>query len=238
MKFWKRISGFTLIEIIVVISIIILVSSSGIVYFSGFSDRQQLKTELYTLQTIFDEYDTKVKKYEIFDYSLSLSTASGSNKSIIIQENIFDTDYTATLEFNDNSGSGSLEIFPNTSTWVWNLSGYKWHKRIIEQNLSWDSIFNGTYYNDTNYSFYSQLWESTLNSNIIYYFSELNIDSNVESWIELTWIYTTPDKSDTWIESLAITNISWEKSNSIWSETIYLFFESSGVENQLQITTN
>ena len=65
-----------------------------------------------------------------------------------------------------------------------------------------------------------------------------NIDNNETTWIELIGIYTTPDKADAWTGNLIITNISWKKTFSTLWDSAYLFFESNGTENFLEITTN
>jgi prepilin-type N-terminal cleavage/methylation domain-containing protein len=68
-------SAFTLIELIVVISIMVIIASSSIFYFMHFIDSQKVNQKISIIDEQFKDLDKRVNKYTIFDYKLFLSTS-------------------------------------------------------------------------------------------------------------------------------------------------------------------
>ena len=65
--------AFTLIELIVVSTIIVFLSASSVFYFFDFVDRRDLIAHTNTLQNRFDELKNQVKNFEISDYTLTFT---------------------------------------------------------------------------------------------------------------------------------------------------------------------
>jgi prepilin-type N-terminal cleavage/methylation domain-containing protein len=69
----EKIKAFSLIELIVVISILIIVSTSGVFYFTTFIDDLSFKKTINDVKNNFETLENKINKKEIFDYEINLS---------------------------------------------------------------------------------------------------------------------------------------------------------------------
>ena len=221
---------FSLIELIIVISIMAIISVWGLSYFTGFIDDLKISNAVYEIKGDLDSLDNKVNKKEIFDYELYFS---GSSLYYYSYENIFDLDYKLNI--------GDVDLI--TWSWVveinWAVSGtgiirsywdYKFIKQeevILPNNFTWKF---GEYKNYTiKWNFSGQI----LNNIVINYFSDSNLDLEKQDYIRLIWINAEQDKSWDSYDKIVVKNILWKKIfyNNLWAEIdkdkIYLFFENN-----------
>ena len=158
---WKKYinlkSGFTFVELIVVISIISLLSVNSVFYFNDFIWKQELSYDISKLESTIKDLDADVKNQKSFDYNLNFKKNSYwyyiSQNSIwnnIKQEVTFDTtSWISTINLNPSS----LEI--------WEIKLYQWHKKIEQITKNWSENIN-IQINDTIHVLWTLSW-STLN---------------------------------------------------------------------------
>jgi len=65
--------AFTLIELIIITSIIVIITLSGTVYFNDFTDKIEIKNKLNYTKYILKNMDKQVKNYEIYDYEILIN---------------------------------------------------------------------------------------------------------------------------------------------------------------------
>jgi len=68
--------GFTLVELLVVITIIMIITTSWTLYFFKFLDSTDLKNDISKIQSDINNFDFKIKNYEIFDYEVEFLSGS------------------------------------------------------------------------------------------------------------------------------------------------------------------
>lgn len=229
----KIIKGFTLIEILIVISIIAIVSTVSINSFFNLTKNNNTKNMLLEISWEIKELDLKIKNYEIFDYEIIFDT--NNINSYIVYENIFNE--------NQNQKITSLtdydfNITLNWLNWeLWNYEIYQDIKLIINNN---EAISNNLVIaRDISYN-YKILWklelswdEKHLNNILINVFDNNNLDLKIEK--------ITLEESSIDIWYVKIVNIWWKKhfldsdNNNIISDQIYLHFEEWWRENYLII---
>ena len=239
----KVIKAFTLVELIVVIAIITLISSSWIMYFLNFISIQKIEQKFSIIEYNMEQLDKKVKNYEIYDYELNFSTSSTWKLLYITYINNFDTkNQTIKMENITSSWAFGTWVIKNNLSWTWIIKIYKELKLfVIDTNTgSQDYKFN---FNDKEYYkiLSSFTWES-LNQINLNYFSEDNLYPEKRDILELTYINTQKDKLWTVINKFKLTNIWWVKKfykdnwSEITSNEIYLFFDNNGREKYIKIT--
>jgi len=74
----KLLKAFTLIELIIVISIITLITTSSVFYFLDFVNNQEIKQKIQLIENDLKELDKEVKNYKTFDYQLEMDTSNSS----------------------------------------------------------------------------------------------------------------------------------------------------------------
>ena len=227
---------FTLIELIVVTSILILVSGSWILYFNSFVNSYWIKSELSLINNIFDDLDKQVKNKEIFDYELYLSW---NTIWFYSYQNKFDTDNNQVLESIDFlSGTWVLKIDPTATSDIWQFKIYSDYKFLFEKIIDWWDGFDYNFWEDQSYKIVWYLSGSQLNNINLSYYSETNLDKETWDFLELTAINTDENKSGTIINRLVVRNIWWKKEID-WDDTlyeeVYLFFERAWVEESLNV---
>lgn len=232
-----KIKWFTLIELIIVISIIMIVSSSWTYYFSKFIWSQKIKQELEIIKSDFDILDKNIKNYNIFDYKINLNIQTWS-LAYTYYTNLFDTDNYQLLDL--NSITWTWIIFTNdTSPNLWNFKIYKKNKLFINELLPWNISYSWNFYEENIYKINWNLSWIKINDIWIKYFSASNIENNSNNFLTLIWINTEKDKSWNSYSSITITNI-WNKKELLWNWEIllnqaYLFFEREWIEETLLI---
>jgi len=68
--------AFTFIELIVVITIIVLISSTGVIYFFKQVASLKISSEIDKIMDLVDDLDSKVKNKKILDYTISIKNNS------------------------------------------------------------------------------------------------------------------------------------------------------------------
>jgi len=193
----KKIKWFTLIELIVVISIIAVISSSWIVYFTDFSDDLKIKNSVSEIKSGIESLDNKIKNREIFDYEL---TFSWWGLYYFYSENIFNLSTLLKLNRLDlNSWIWEIS-FSWASSWTWIIRHYAEQKFKKEQELNFIWIFTWSFLEYQNYKINWSFSGETLNNININYFDK-------ERFVKLLEIHSW----STTIPSIKITNILWKK---------------------------
>ena len=240
MNYKLKNTWFTLVELLVVTTIIILMSASGVFYFNSFVNSYSLKAELSLINSVFNELDDKVKNKEIYDYELYLSQNS---QMFYSYQNKFDEKYNQIFNSIDLlTGSWELKIIPSTDSGeTWQLKIYGEYKLLSEKFLDSGNIF---FYDFTNSSSYKILWYLewiNINDISINYYSQTNLDKEKGDFMVAIAINTKEDKSWNSYLELIIKNIWWKKVfydnslNEIVSDEIYIFFERAWEEESLKI---
>ncbi len=233
----KILKAFTYIELIVVIIIITLLSSSWIFYFLDFIKWQEIKQQVNVIKEQFSNLEKKVKNFVIFDYEIQLSTNTWTLWYINYINN-FDISYKQYIDFNSVTWSGILSI-----TWSgtdnWSIKIYKKNKLYINELIQWDKKINFDFNDEIKYKIIWTLSWETLNEIDINYFSEDNLYPKKNNLLILSEINTKEDKSWSWSSDLLIKNIWWIKS-IIWDwinyyDEVYLFFENNWKQDFIQI---
>jgi|TARA_Y100001960_G_C14670073_1_gene825486 prepilin-type N-terminal cleavage/methylation domain-containing protein len=70
----KKIKAFTLIELIVVSSIMVLISATSVFYFIDFIHLQETEQKVQLLEMDMKKYDQSIKNKEIYDYTMEFNT--------------------------------------------------------------------------------------------------------------------------------------------------------------------
>jgi prepilin-type N-terminal cleavage/methylation domain-containing protein len=68
--------AFTLVELIIVISIITITTTSTVFYFLDFVKNQEVKQRTQLISNNLDQLDKDIEKYKIFDYEILFNTSS------------------------------------------------------------------------------------------------------------------------------------------------------------------
>ena len=230
----KIIKAFTLVELIVVISIITLLTASSVFYFLDFVEEQKISQKLMIVEDNIADLDKKVKTYEIFDYELQFSLSN--TWSYITYVNNFDIPYNQIINYDSNNWIWTIST-DWTSSENWNIKLYKKQKLYLNENRAADNDY--TNLDLSTESYYKITWTlswSVLNEIHLNYFSTDNIYPEKNDLLLLSNINTKEDKSWTDYSSIIINNIWWNK--TIWTneDEIFLFFENNWKEKFIKIT--
>ena len=222
---------FTFIELVVVITIIILISSTGVIYFFKQVSSLKIASDIGKIIDIVDNLDSQVDSKKILDYE------------IFINNNSLWFTWSINNLWLDNYQNLNMDF----ETWTWTISSNSWtilkiyswikfqEEKIIDSSWKYSYSFLRKY-NSKILAYYS--W-STLNNIFINYFSPDNLIINNENKLELTWINTKSDKTWNNYNNIIIQNINWKKSIIpnwwSWINKVYLFFEREWVEKFIEI---
>lgn len=227
-KYIKQTSGFTFIELIVVISIISLLSVNSIFYFNDFIWKQELSYDISQLESNINDLDLEIKNQKSFDYSLYFE--KGSYWYTISQNNIWN-DIKQEITFDTITWSGMINLSPALID-IWEIKIYKWHKKIQQFIQNWSESID-IKVDDTMEILWTFSW-STLNSLRLAFF-----DIDKETEIKNTFILDILDKNLVSQNSLTIENISWSKiynwNNTTLEKPIYIVFEKNWIESTLEL---
>lgn len=229
--------AFTFIELVVVITIIILISSSWVIYFFRQVSSLKLASEIEKLLNIVDKLDSEVDSRKILDYSINIGTSSNKLGFFYTTNNLW-LDYRQELNMNFDTWTWILST--NLSTWNnYTFKIYSWIKFQWKNIIDSSDTYEYNFLENINYKIIWTLSWSVLNNIYINYYSSDNLIQDNENKLELININSKSDK--TWISynSLEIKNLNWKKSiiPDWWSDIskIYLFFEREWVEKFVEI---
>ena len=217
---------FSLIELIIVISIIAIISVFWISSFSDQIDNLKFKNILWEISGDLKDLDNKVNTRQIFDYEVIFEK---NKRYYLVNENIFDLDVSLKLD--------NLE----EATWVWYISfswatqdggvikyyanNYKFKKQeILEYNKTFTWVFNEV-------QNYKIVWEyswDVLNNLYINYFDK-------DKFLKLVKI-DTDISSD--LNEIKVVNILWKKefwNNPSINKIVLTFEDDLGKSEILEI---
>jgi prepilin-type N-terminal cleavage/methylation domain-containing protein len=228
--------AFTLIELIVVISIITITSASWVFYFLDYVKNQEITQKIKLIENNINQIDKDIKKYEIFDYEMFFNT---SNLSLwyITYLNNFDIPYKQTLILDTITWSWNISI-PWEVSLTWTLKLYKKQKLFLNKQITYNESMDFDFNTDSYYKIKSTLSWETLNDININYFWEDNINPEKNNNIYLTKI---EDEYKNIINELIVKNIWWNKTFFSWAlelndNEIYLYFENNWIEKFIKIS--
>lgn len=232
--------AFTLIELIIVISIIILLSWSWVFYFTNYIDQVKIDSNISMIREEFNSFDEQINDRSIYYYELNLKKDS---YVYIFYKNSSNT--WLNLRFDNNFdykfASWTLRLIPTTAiSYNLSLSLYSDNKYQYNKFLSWsDSVdfsFNNTYMSNNIVSYLS--WNKMNDVYVNYFIKPRSLD-NSQDFIYLTSINQKQDKTWKSYDNLIIKNILWQKilssSGDILDE-VFLFFEYNSKESFIKIT--
>ncbi len=229
--------AFTLIELLIVITIIVLVTSWGVMYFFKQIASMKLASEIESIVDIIDNLNSEVKSKKILDYSLTIER-SKNQRGITYTTNTLGLNYIQKIDFDSISGSWILSTTQNP-TWSYVFKIYSWVKFETEQIIDATDTITKSFLNNQEYKISWSLSGSVLNNLYIKYYSADNIIKDNENTLDLIWIYDNSNKSWTNYSRVDIKNLNWKKSIkwNIWWELnkIYLYFEREGIQKFIEI---
>lgn len=235
----KITSAFSLIELIVVLSIIAIAWFSSISFFWDFSDKNIINQDLSILKQNIDKYDKDIKNMKIYDYKMIIKTWS---LAYITYTNYINQDYKALLDFNNDSLTWSLYTNWEISIWtIFSFDSYNNNKLFISSNIDAKDkqMFDFSSLNKVEIS--SSISWSIVNNVYLDYYSQENSYTwtNLANKLVLTNINTKDDKSWRWFDYIEIENINnkkfiKDKSGHI-VDKVFLFFQKWWKEVSLEI---
>lgn len=230
------VKAFTLVELIIVIAIITLISSSSVFYFLDFVKNQEINQRVQLIEDNLKKLDKDIKKYNIFDYELVFNT-SNSNWAYITYINKFDNHYIQNLSLlNTNTLNWTISIWwAATSTWI--LKVFRWQKLFLNKIATGSTTENFTFDSNQFYKIKATMSWKILNEIYIDYYSIDNIDPKRNNLLNLVKISDTLNWTDLW--TILVQNIWWKKIFKNWAteySEIFLHFESSWKEKFIKIT--
>ncbi len=217
--------GFSLIELMVVVSIMTLVFSWTVFYFTKFIDETELKKNIANIKDSFDSLDEKINNREIFDYEIVLVKDKNFFYS---NQNIFDLDLV--LDFEDLNNEGIWKFsFSWTNSGTWSIKYYKSYKFQKEEDVGHNNYFTGSL---EDYWEYKIMWSfswTELNTIIFNYFNEKKdtILKNIEYW-------GNSNSSELKIKSILWKKIFWDDESI--NEIILTFEDYSWRTEVLKLT--
>lgn len=218
----KNTLGFSLIEILVVVLLITIVSTTWMYYFQDFLQKQESNIHIQSLDQKIELLDKKVKNKTIYDYSLTLE-----NNYIKVSENIYGLDNIITFQRNSEN-SWYFSLSPIEENNIFQYIILKNWKKIEENNIPWDGNISVNI-SDWNIQISWKLWDTILNNSGFSY-----LDEN-----KFLKIYDIVDNNNESTQSLIIQNISWLKKYKNWQNgnildtPIEIFFEYKWFQNTL-----
>lgn len=222
----NKTEAFTFIELIVSVTIMAIIWTSGMFYFHEFIWKKELLTHINSFENAIWELDYQVKKQDIFDYQLELE--KNTFWYTISKNNIW-TDFTQEAVFDSLNNSWSINIIENSSE-IWEIKIYQSWKKADQITRNWsDSISIDV---QKNTEIVSSLSWSKLNTLSLNYFE----NNNEKTFFILDIL----DNNMTSYDSLTIRNINGKKtylheSSQVNSLPIILLFEQNWIEEKLEL---
>ncbi|MDQ7009477.1 MAG: prepilin-type N-terminal cleavage/methylation domain-containing protein [Candidatus Gracilibacteria bacterium] len=222
--------AFTLIELLIVITIITIISSTGVIYFFRQVSSLKISSEIEKVVDTIEKLDSEIDNKKILDYNIFINKNSfGFTGSI----NNIGLDYKQKLNMDFETGTGIINS--NSGAILKIYSGIKFQEtKLLNSSL----IYNYNFSKNIESKILSSYSGSTLNEIFINYYSPDNIIENNENKLELININSESDKTGTGYISVEIKNLNGKKSITPDGgdvSKIYLFFEREGVEKFIEI---
>ncbi len=215
--------AFSIAELIIVSSILILTSLSGVFYFNSYIEELSFKKSINKIKTKFNSLDNKINKKEIFDYEIVFKK---NEPYYISWENIFNLETKIKIKEIKNDEI-SLK-FDSTKNWIWKIRLYENDKLKQTKIISQTWIFTWSLKQNNSYKIKSSFSWETLNSINLDYFGD-------KKPIKLIKIETKTDKD---LEKIKAINILWKKEfweNKLNDKLTLTFENESWVTQKLEI---
>ena len=233
----KQHLAFTLIELLIVVSIIAIVTWSGLFYWFKQLSSIELSNKTKKVVDIIDNLDGQIYSKEIIDYTLLLDI--NKNKYWLdYSVNTLWLDYIQELDFDSEILSWTLS---STQTW-WTgsfvIKHYVWIKYIWEDIIQWWWTLVNTYAEGEDYKITSTLSGQTLNDIFVSYYDVDNIGTDDENKLEL--IELTSQDWNTSYSTITIENkngqksITWNNWNNL--DSFSMKFEKQWAQHTIIIT--
>ena len=129
--------AFTLIELIVVSMIIVLISSSTVLYFFRFSDNREMLVYKDILENKIETLDKQVKNFQMSDYQIDFVA---DQNYYLGSKNNLGVDKPMLVSIDPTTLQGRITIDSGTSDVAWNYSIYQDGKEIINKITAADTI--------------------------------------------------------------------------------------------------
>ncbi len=221
-------TAFTLVEIIVSITIIALISASWVFYFHDFIWKQEIAIHINDFQNNISKLNNDVKNHNIFDYVINFD--KNSHWYTISKNNIW-SDYLQNVQFDTINNNWSVSILPSINN-IWEIKIYSWNKKIDQVTRNWTDIINIDIDKDTIINWFLS-W-STLNT------VSFNFLNNIDySKTKNIYILDILDSSMVSYNSLSIENINWKikylNNSTELTKPMIILFEKNWIEDRLEL---
>lgn len=229
--------AFTLIELLIVITIITLITSWWVIYFFKQVSSLKLSSEINTIIDIVDTLNSEVESRNIVDYSINIDLANNT-RWFSYTTNTLWLDKLQELDLNSSTGIGVLST---NYTWTWSyvFKTFSWIKFEWENIIDATESFSKSFLDNSEYKISWSFSGSILNNIYIKYYSDDNIVIGSDNYLELVKITETNDNTWTQYSSVEIKNLNWKKIikwNTGWElESVYLYFQRDGLEKFIEI---
>lgn len=239
MKKTETLGAFTLIELLIVITIISIIGISSLSGFSHMLSTQDMETTTKVISNTLDSFDHAIARHQITSYETIFKSGSlGFKTDLDFYKQITPVEYT----FDFISWTG-IAISTDTSTGMWelNFSTYDAPQKTYTVSASGGSqVFS--FPQDIQkrwYKILSWIGDRDLNSCEIQYYNLTNVKKAPESEVYLVKIVGWNNREYT---SLTVRNILgrktlqgyWVTSDSL--EKVILTFEKNGQEAEMIIS--
>lgn len=233
----KQHLAFTLIELLIVVSIIAIVTWSGLFYWFKQLSSIELSNKTKKVVDIIDNLDGQIYSKEIIDYTLLLDI--NKNKYWLdYSVNTLWLDYIQELDFDSEILSWTLSSTQNWWTGSFVIKHYVWIKYIWEDIIQWWWTLVNTYAEGEDYKITSTLSGQTLNDIFVSYYDVDNIGTDDENKLEL--IELTSQDWNTSYSTITIENkngqksITWNNWNNL--DSFSMKFEKQWAQHTIIIT--
>jgi type II secretory pathway pseudopilin PulG len=171
--------AFSLVELIVVISIMVLLTTSSVFYFFDFSDRRELIVHIELLKNRIADLDLQVKNFEISDYSMTFTgwyDYAVGNKNTLWVEYPLQVALTSPFEAELSVQNGDPD-----STWKYSILSQG--KEVFSQVSAADTIQTYSLTSGQEYEIYGYVDGRPSNTFFIYTVGNLDAWIELESWV-------------------------------------------------------
>lgn len=225
-------TGFTFIEILVVITIIALLSVVTFSSFFAFVERQDWEAQVATFKEKLVDFESQIQRKEIWNYVVTIRTGSGytyetDKKSFFYSLSSIDF-LNGIFTLSWNVGTGSTIKIENTS----------WGKYTSDQFVNGWSIYSWNFplWKEQTYTVYVDGKQE--NSMWFSYYGLDSVSNNSKNLL-LSSIWSNGDKTGTSFSGIVLKNFFGKKSLETLSwvplSVVYLFFEKGGNEYSLTL---
>ncbi len=225
-------SGFTFVEILIVVSIIAILSVATFSSFFGFIERQDWEGKITVFKEKLLDFDSQIQKKEILNYTIDILTGSGYT---------FETDTKSSfyslwdIDFSRGIFAFTWNIDTSSTIKIENINGGKY---TLDQFVAWWIVYSGSFqiWKDQLYTIYVDGKQKNSVGISYYWVSDTSNDSKN---IILSSVWSNSDKSWTSYSGVVLKNSFGKKSLETLSwvslSTVSLFFEKGGHEYSLTL---